>query len=510
MSFLNAAYLWLMKSRLKEIDAFSWKAVDIQHHLLAYLLHKGSQTEYGKKYNFSTIRSAQDFRERVPVVSYEGLHPYIERMMKGERNILWPGKIRWFSKSSGTTNAKSKFIPVSKEALWNCHYKGGKDLFAMHIRQYPSSGVFYGKNVSMGGSLHAWPENPHIVCGDVSAIITRHLPLWAESRRTPRQKVALMADWDSKLRKMVEITRRQDVRSLLGVPSWMLIFLQQMLESTGKKDIREIWPHLELFVHGGVSLIPYREQFTQMLGRDFCFMETYNASEGFFGIQDDSSLREMLLMLDYGVYYEFLPLEEIGKEHPMAVDIENVEIGRNYALVISTNAGLWRYMIGDTIVFTSLRPYRFKISGRTRQFINTFGEELMVDNADTALKYACERTGAQIREYTAAPVFLDASNQARHQWLIEFQQKPGSILEFQQALDNRLKELNSDYEAKRHNDMLLKEPEIVELYNGCFLDWMKQKGKLGGQHKVPRLSNNRDYADEILSLQHGVNPTGEE
>lgn len=500
MSFLNASYLWLMKNRLKEIEAFSSKAVDTQHHLLAYLLHQGSRTSYGQEHLFSSIRSAQEFREKVPIVTYEQLQPHIERMMQGESHVLWPGRIRWFSKSSGTTDAKSKYIPVSKESLWNCHYKGGKDLFALHLRQHPDSGVFYGKNLSMGGSLHPWPQNPGIVCGDISAIITKHLPLWAESRRVPRQKVALLEDWDLKLEKMVEVTRRQDVRSLLGVPSWMMLFLQQLLRYTGKTSIQEIWPNLELFAHGGVSFVPYREQFRQMLGSKVSFLETYNASEGFFGIQDKEDIHELLLMLDYGVYYEFLPMDELGKEKPQAIGIEEVETGRNYALIISTNAGLWRYMIGDTILFTSLKPYRFKISGRTKQFINTFGEELMVDNADTALNYACEQTGAMIKDYTAAPIFLDNSSQARHQWLIEFQEKPDSIERFTSLLDSRLKELNSDYEAKRQHDLILKQPEIIPLFNGCFLEWLKEKGKLGGQHKVPRLSNNRDYADEIIDL----------
>lgn len=500
MSYLNSAYLWLMKARLKEIDAFGSRATDIQHKLLAYLIDKGKHTEYGKAHGFSNIHSEQDFKKSVPVARYEDLQPHIEKMMRGERDILWPGKIRWFSKSSGTTNAKSKYIPVSRESLWNCHYKGGKDLFALYIRSHPRSGIFSGKNVSLGGSLHPWPENRHIICGDVSAIITKNLPLWAESRRTPKQKVALLDDWETKLSRMTEITRRQDIRSLLGVPSWMMIFLQRMLEMTGKKHIRDIWPHIELFVHGGVSFVPYRSQFSRMMGQDFSFMETYNASEGFFGIQDDENINELMLMLDYGIYYEFMPLDEIGKEHPLTLGLDEVETGRNYALIISTNAGLWRYMIGDTVVFTSLKPYRFKISGRTRQFINTFGEELMVENADSALHSACEKTKAEISDYTAAPVFLDQSNRACHQWLIEFSRKPDNLRTFVEELDSRLKSLNSDYEAKRQHDMILKEPEVIVLPAGSFLSWLKEKGKLGGQHKVPRLSNNREFADEILRL----------
>ena len=499
MSCINSLYVWLMKNRLKEIDSYARNAQAIQHKQWAYLVGKAADTEYGRKYHFHDLRSEEDFRQRVPLASYEDLRPYVERLMQGEDYLLWPEKIRWFSKSSGTTHSKSKYIPVSREALARCHYKGGKDMYALYMRQYPDSGVFFGKTVSMGGSLHTWDTNPGIQCGDVSALLTRYLPSWAESRRIPKREIAMMEDWEKKLPLMVQATWKADVRSIMGVPSWILVYLEKLLEISGKRSLREIWPGLELLIHGGVSFTPYRKQFSEILGGEARYLETYNASEGFFAMQDISG-EDMLLMLDYGIYYEFLPMEEWGKENPGTVGIEGVETGKNYALVISTNAGLWRYLIGDTVVFTSLRPYRIRISGRTKHFINTFGEELMVDNADSALSFACAQTGAEIADYTAAPVFLDQTNQARHQWLIEFKKSPEDLTAFTQFLDSRLKSLNSDYEAKRFKDLLLKSPEIVSLPNGTFHEWLKGQGKLGGQHKVPRLNNNRDFAEEILVL----------
>lgn len=498
-SILNAPYLFLMKGRLKEIEAYGRKAANVQRKQLRQLLSRGTGTEYGGKYGFGSIRSEDEYRKKVPVISYEDLQPYVERLMKGENYLLWPEKIRWFAKSSGTTNAKSKYIPVSREALLGCHYKGGKDLFALYLKDHPKSGLFSGKNVSLGGSLHPCPL-PGLYCGDISAIITQNLPFWAESRRTPGKTVSLMDGWDEKLERMARTTIRQDVRSFLGVPSWMMLYLQKALEISGKATLREIWPEMELFVHGGVSFGPYRSQYKMLMGEPFFFLETYNASEGFFGIQDDLSQPDMLLMLDYGVYYEFIPMEEIGSEYPLSLGIEDVQVGKNYALAITTNAGLWRYMIGDTVVFTSKQPYRFKISGRTRHFINTFGEELIVENADKALLKACQETKAEITDYTAAPVFLDSRNRACHQWLIEFKKAPDDMEAFTLSLDRHLKEINSDYEAKRFNDMLLKSPEIVSLPEGSFLRWLQSKGKMGGQHKIPRLSNQRDFVEEMLRL----------
>ncbi len=499
MSLIDSLYLRLMRNRLREIDAFSAHGAEIQRGQLSALLDKGKHTEYGRKFGFAKIGSDDDFRKNVPVASYEELQPYIERMMRGEENLLWPGKTRFYSKSSGTTNAQSKYIPVSSQALRKCHYKGGRDLFALYMRENPGSGLFAGKNISMGGSLHPWKENPRVCCGDVSAIITRQLPFWAEWRRAPGKRIALMDEWESKLRLMAQETAKQDVRSILGVPSWVMLLLEKVLEVSGKRNLSEVWPNFELFVHGGVSFVPYARPLKALLGENCRFWETYNASEGFFGIQYNQP-GDMLLMLDYGVYYEFLPVEDIGRKDAATSTLAEVVPGKQYALVITTNAGLWRYLIGDTIVFTSVKPYTFKISGRTRHFINTFGEELIVENADRALDFACSRTESEISEYTVAPVFLDADNCARHQWLMEFKRPPADMDGFAALLDQKLKELNSDYGAKRYNDMILKMPEIVTLPEGTFYEWLKIKGKLGGQHKVPRLSNDRQYADEILKF----------
>lgn len=499
MSLIDSFYLRLMQNRLREIDAFAGHAEKVQHQQLQYLLEKGADTEYGHKFGFRNIHSEEQFRQSVPIVSYQELQPYIERLMRGEHYLLWPEKIKFFAKSSGTTNAQSKYIPVSRPALLKCHYQGGKDLFALYLRENPNSNVFAGKNISMGGSLHSWPDNPDICCGDVSAIITKQLPFWAEIRRSPRKSIALMSDWETKLRLMAQTAIHQKIHSILGVPSWSMLFLEKVLAISKKESLREVWPNFELFVHGGVSFVPYEKPLKSLLGEDCRFWETYNASEGFFGMQYHNH-SDLLLMLDYGVYYEFLPMDEIEKPDAKTKTISEVETGKQYALVISTNAGLWRYMIGDTIVFTSLKPYAFKISGRTRHFINTFGEELIVENADRGLSAACSKTGAEINEYTVAPIFLDANNCARHQWIIEFKKLPENLTEFVACLDKKLKELNSDYDAKRNNDLVLKLPEIISLPEGTFYAWMKEKGKFGGQHKVPRLSNDRQYAEEILNF----------
>lgn len=498
-ALLNNAYLRLMKGRLEKIERFSRAAGEVQRAQLRYLVERASDTEYGKRHGFDSIRTEEDFRKKVPLITYEGLQDYVERLMRGENYLLWPEKITRFAKSSGTTRSKSKYIPVSREAFQHCHLRGGKDLFALYIREHPESGVFSGRNVSLGGSLHPTPQ-PGIICGDVSALITRHIPFWANLRRSPRREIALLHDWDEKLEGMVKDTLHRDVRSFLGVPSWMMLYVEKALETSGKNSLREVWPNMELFVHGGVSFDPYRTQFKALMGEPFHYMETYNASEGFFGIQDTLSQPDMLLMLDYGIYYEFVPVEEMDREQPQAVGIEEVQTGRNYALAISSNAGLWRYLIGDTVVFTSTKPYRFKISGRTRHFINTFGEELIVENADKALSAACAETGAEIRDYTAAPVFLDNRKHACHQWLVEFASEPSDLQDFARRLDEHLKAVNSDYEAKRSHDLMLKQPQVVSLPQGTFLRWLEAKGKLGGQHKVPRLSNNRETVEEILTF----------
>lgn len=499
MAFINSVVLWLMKERLHQIQLFEKYPGEVQRAELRKLLSSAANTEYGKKYGFASVQSEEDFRRQLPICNYDDLKPYIDRIRAGEQQILWSSEIKWFAKSSGTTNDKSKFIPVSNESLTECHYKGGKDLYALYVNNYPETKLFSGMNLSMGGSHHICENNSDAFYGDVSAIIMQNLPFWAEFRRVPNLDIALMNEWEEKINKMAKATIKEDVTNIAGVPSWTLVLFNKILEITGKNNITEVWPNLETFFHGGVSFSPYIHQFQSIIQKpDFHYMETYNASEGFFGIQDQKESGELLLMLDYGVYYEFVPLSELENAHPKCLGLEDVELETNYAILISTNAGLWRYMIGDTVQFTSKNPYRIRISGRTKHYINTFGEELIVDNADKAIRSACEKTHAMVNDYTAAPVYMDEENQACHQWLIEFEQEPENLGYFTELLDNALKSCNSDYEAKRYKNMVLKIPMVQALPKGTFYTWMKKKGKLGGQHKVPRLANHRKYVEEIL------------
>lgn len=499
MGIVNSVMTWVMKKRIDQIDHFRTHPHDVQHKLFSHLLHDARHTEWGKKHGYQDIRNVQAYQERVPVSTYEDLFPYIERVMKGEQNLLWPSAVSWFAKSSGTTNARSKYIPVSQEALEECHYKGGKDMISIYVNNYPDTRVFSGKGLSIGGNLQPNPYGSKGRCGDVSAVITQNLPLWAEAVRTPPLKIALMDKWDEKIERMVEVTTKENVTSISGVPTWTYVLLNRILEVTGKRDITEVWPNLELFNHGAVAFGPYRQLFKNLIpsGR-MRYLELYNASEGFFGIQDQKDSEEMLLMLDYGVYFEFIPADQVEQEHPRALTLEEVELDKNYALVISTNAGLWRYSIGDTIKFTSLSPYRIKISGRTKHFINAFGEEVIVENAEAAVTRACAETGAIITNFTAAPVYFEGKNRGGHQWLIEFSRQPDDISAFTRILDQTLRDVNSDYDAKRQQDLALQAPLITVAPPGTFLHWMRQKGKLGGQHKVPRLSNSREFLEEML------------
>ncbi len=499
MAFINSLMAWIMKKRMHQIELFMRYPHDVQFEWFRRLMNAARDTEWGKKYDYNGITRVDQFRERVPISDYNGIKPWIERLRKGEQNLLWPEEIRWFAKSSGTTNDKSKFIPVSEDALEECHFKGAKDVVTLYCSNNPETQMFSGKGLTLGGSHQISEHDNDIYHGDLSAILIQNAPFWAQFIRTPNLSIALMDEWESKIEQMASATAAEDVTTISGVPSWTLVLLRKILDVTGKNHIREVWPNLELFMHGGVSFLPYREQFKKIIPvNDMRYMETYNASEGFFGIQDDPNSDELLLMLDYGVFYEFMPMGEIGKEKPITLSLEEVEINTNYALIISTNAGLWRYMIGDTIRFTSLNPYRFRISGRTKSFINVFGEELMVDNTDRALDIACHKTGAVVSEYTVAPKFFENDQGAAHEWAIEFDQTPEHLGYFTEVLDNALKSLNSDYEAKRYHGMVLKEPIVHVAPKGCFYDWLKQRGKLGGQHKVPRLSNERNVLDEIL------------
>jgi hypothetical protein len=496
---LNVILKTVLKRRINQIERFIKFPHETQQDLMIKLISRAKNTEWGNKYEYKSIRSIEEFKSRVPVSTYEDIFPSIERLMKGEQNILWPSEITWFSKSSGTTNAKSKFIPVSKEALHDCHYKGGKDLISMYFNNYPESHMFKGKGLAIGGSYVANPMNAKSYYGDVSAVIMQNLPLWAQFVRTPNRKIALMDEWESKIEKMAKATIQKNVTNISGVPTWTIILLERILQITGKKNILEVWPGFEVFFHGAVAFNPYKSIFKKLLPSDkINYIETYSASEGFFGIQDSLYSDEMLLMLDYGVFYEFIPAEEYESENPRTISLHEVEMNKNYAMVISTNAGLWRYKIGDTIRFTSISPYRIKISGRTKHFINAFGEELIIENAETAITKASHKTGAVISDFTAAPIYFDDNRRGSHEWVIEFSKEPHNLNDFSTILDETLMEVNSDYEAKRYKDIALQKPLIRQVPQGTFYNWMKKRGKLGGQHKVPRLSNTRDYIEDLL------------
>ncbi|RIJ37687.1 GH3 auxin-responsive promoter family protein [Pontibacter oryzae] len=491
-----------MKKRIHDIDLFRKYPHEVQLELFQGLVGTAKNTEWGKKYGYSDTLSVREFQERVPVSTYEDLYPYFERVMKGEQNLLWPGKIDWFAKSSGTTNARSKFIPVSQESLEDCHYKGGKDMLSIYVNLYPETKLFTGKGLSIGGSHQPSELNAKVSCGDVSAVIMQNLPIWAEAIRTPPLKIALMDKWEEKIEKMVEVTVPENVTSMSGVPTWTYVLLKRILEVTGKSNIMEVWPNLELFTHGAVAFGPYRQLFRDIIPSEkMNYLEVYNASEGFFGIQDQAGTEdEMLLMLDYGVYYEFIPMDQFEEEQPKTLTLDEVELNKNYALVISTNAGLWRYKIGDTVRFTSINPYRIKISGRTKHFINAFGEEVIVENAEEAITKACQATGAVISNFTAAPIYLESDKRGGHEWLIEFEKEPSSLQTFTEVLDETLRTVNSDYDAKRQNDIALQKPLVHAAPEGTFLNWLRHKGKLGGQHKVPRLSNTREHLEEIMQV----------
>lgn len=498
---------WVMKKRIHQIDLFRKYPHEVQEELFQNLISTAKNTGWGKQHGYADIRSVQVFQERVPVSTYEDLYPYIERVIKGEQNLLWPSRIEWFAKSSGTTNARSKYIPVSPESLEDCHYKGGKDMLSIYVNNYPDTKLFTGKGLSIGGSHRPSELNAKVSCGDVSAVIMQNLPIWAEAMRTPPLKVALMDKWEEKIEKMVETTVPENVTSLSGVPTWTYVLLKRILEVTGKGSILEVWPNLELFTHGAVAFGPYRQLFRELIPSErMNYLEVYNASEGFFGIQDQRDTEdEMLLMLDYGVYYEFIPMDQFDEEQPKTLTLDQVELGKNYALVISTNAGLWRYKIGDTIRFTNLSPYRIKISGRTKHFINAFGEEVIVENAEVAITRACEATGAVISNFTAAPVYMESGKRGGHEWLIEFEKAPSTLQVFTKMLDETLREVNSDYDAKRQNDIALQEPIVHAAPQGTFMNWLRHKGKLGGQNKVPRLSNTREYLEEIMQVNDLLN-----
>lgn len=485
---------------MHDIDLFMKYPLEVQEELFKKLITTARNTEFGRTHGFADIHTQEQFRRMIPIFSYEDIHPYIERNMRGEQNLLWPTDVKWFAKSSGTTNARSKFIPVSYEALEECHFKGGKDMLSIYCNANPETKMFDGKGLTIGGSQqvnHA-DSNSESYYGDVSAVIMSNLPYWTKFVRTPTLDIALMDEWESKIERMAEHTMNENVTSISGVPTWTIVLLQRLLELTGKNHIKEVWPNLEVFFHGAVAFGPYRGIFKKLVGGDLTYLETYNASEGFFGIQNDLSSTDMLLMLDYGILYEFIPFDEIHKESPKVIGLGDVKLGEQYALLISTNAGLWRYQIGDTIEFTSTDPYKIRISGRTKHFINAFGEEVVVENAERAIEKAAEQCDVEVVNFTAAPKYFNDDENGAHEWIIEFENEPNDPKEFTRLLDEALREVNSDYDAKRHRDLALSMPVVHVAPKGTFYDWMKSRGKLGGQNKVPRLSNTREYIDDIL------------
>lgn len=495
-----------MKKRIHQIELFIKYPHDVQEEIFRKLIQTANQTEFGRKYKFNEINKYDQFCSRVPIHSYEDIYPYINRLMRGEQNVLWPSEIKWFSKSSGTTNARSKFIPVSQEALEDCHFKGGKDLLSIYVNNFPETKLFDGKGLAVGGShqINEFDPTATSFYGDVSAVIMQNLPPWAQFIRTPSLETALMNNWEEKIVRMANEATLDNVTHVAGVPTWTILLLQKILEIKGRENITEVWPNLEVFFHGAVSFKPYRNLFQTVIpSNQMNYWETYNASEGFFGIQDRSNEEDLLLMLDYGIFYEFIPMEEIENENPKTVTLDSVELNKNYAMVITTNAGLWRYNIGDTIKFTSLHPHRIKISGRTKHFLNAFGEEVIIENAEAAITTACEGTGAIIDNFTAAPVYLSEGKKGSHEWIIEFKTRPNDLAVFTNLLDSSLRSLNSDYDAKRSHDLAIVAPTIHCVDEGTFYNWMKKRGKLGGQNKVPRLSNSREYVDEILKMVKG-------
>ncbi len=490
-----------LKNRVKKIELYATNAEDIQRAVLQRLVETAAATEWGIKHNYASVKNYEAFAKSVEVQDYESLKGYIDRMRYGEKDVLWKGHCKWYAKSSGTTNDKSKFIPVTAQGLQNVHYRGGFDVVAQYIANNPDSRMFAGRALILGGS-HAPNYNlPGALVGDLSAILIENCSTFVNMMRVPSKKIALLSDFEEKMDRIARTASKANVTNLSGVPSWMMAVLKHMLDITGKSGVEEIWPELEVFFHGGVAFSPYREQYKQIIRKDSMrYMETYNASEGFFGIQNDPTDPSMLLMLDYDVFYEFIPFEDLDKPAPRVLPLWEVEVGKNYAMLISTSCGLWRYMIGDTVRFTSKNPYKIVISGRTKHFINAFGEELIVDNAENGLKEACAATGAQVQDYTAAPVFMDANAQCRHQWLIEFAKNPDSLEKFVEILDLSLQKINSDYEAKRYKNKTMQCLEVVVARKNLFNDWLKSKGKLGGQHKVPRLSNSRQYIEELMNM----------
>ncbi len=498
-SFINTVASWMLKKRIHQIELFEKYPLDVQNEELKKLIQISKNTEFGKQYEFSSIDNYKTFAERVPSFTYEEYFPIINKTINGNQNIFWPEKIKWFAQSSGTTNSKSKFIPVSNSSLDNCHFKGGKDMLCLYLNNNENSNMFLGKSLRLGGSRKIYENNDHYF-GDLSAILIDNLPVWAELISTPNNEISLMDKWDEKIKAIIDGTLQEDVRSLAGVPSWMLTLLNKLLETTGKKYIDEIWKNLEVYFHGGVSFKPYRSEFNNIISnKKFKYYEVYNASEGFFAIQDQNESDELLLMLDYGIFYEFIEIGNANQSEKI-IDLSEVEVGLNYALLITTNSGLWRYKIGDTIVFTSLQPYRIKVSGRTKHFINTFGEEVIIENVEKSLEIALKKYNGTIKDFTVAPLYMKNGKKGKHEWMIEFIKEPENLDQFMKEIDFQIQNNNSDYRAKRFKNITLDRPRLIKARKNLFYDWLKKKKKLGGQNKVPRLLNERSFIEELIEM----------
>lgn len=500
LPLINSIASWILKKRIHQIELFMKYPMEVQEEILFGLLKSAENTVLGKKYDYQSIKNYQTFNERIPVSTYEDLEPIISQTRQGAQNIFWNSSIKYFAKSSGTTNAKSKFIPVSSEALEHNHYKASKDLLCMYLNNNENSQLFTGKSLRLGGSKELY-ENNNTFFGDLSAILIDNMPMWAEFSSTPSNKTSLMSNWETKLPAIIKESSIENVTSLAGVPSWMMVLLNKTLEENKKSNILEIWPNVEVYFHGGVSFEPYKEQYKNLFPKDdFKYYEIYNASEGFFALQDQNNVSELLLMLDYGIFYEFIPMDTFGKENQKVIPLSEVELHKNYALVITTNSGLWRYLIGDTIRFTSLQPFRIKVTGRTKHHINVFGEELMVENTDVALAKTCETLNCEVVDYTVAPIFMNGKEKGAHEWMIEFKKHPDNMANFSALLDKNIQHINSDYEAKRFNNMTLNPLVVNVARTNLFYDWLKKKDKLGGQHKVPRLSNERKFLEALKGM----------
>ncbi|MGV4333105.1 GH3 auxin-responsive promoter family protein [Ornithobacterium rhinotracheale] len=499
VTIVNKIASFVVNSYVNKVEEIRTQPIEAQQRVFKYLIERGKRTQYGQKFDFKNIKTYEDFKEKVPVLIYEELEPEIERARRGAADVLWPGKVQWFAKSSGTTNAKSKFIPITKESLEQNHFTSGKMLFANYLENHPNTAMFTKKNLRIGGSADLYQEYG-TKYGDLSAIMIDNLPFWADYMNTPNKEISLLSDWNVKLDAIAQAAIKDSVGSLTGVPSWMLVLLNHCLSLTGKDHLHEIWPDLEVFFHGGISFKPYLKNYEEICGKEMRYYEIYNASEGYFSMQDLPDSKDMLLMLNTGIFFEFIPMEEEALKARKAVPLQEVELNKNYAIVISTIGGLWRYMIGDTVKFKSINPYRIVVSGRTKHYINAFGEEIIIENAEEALDFASNETGAKIKEYTGAPIFMHDKEKGAHEWVIEFEREPNDFEQFKILFDQKLKEINSDYEAKRYNNMTLNFPSIHMGRKDLFYDWMESRGKLGGQNKVPRLCNDREYIDPLLRL----------